>query len=270
MSAEFTHLVLTRFNTAVAYGYTSSWMGLDTAWLKARLRLFEQFCLPSMLGQHGAQFRWIVFLDAASPDWLREKIHSYGSVMTPLYIDGPATNEALASSVGNAGLITAPYLVTTRLDNDDAIGRHHLASVQQAFRGQDREFVAFPFGLQWFRGHLYDTCWPANPFLSLVERVREGNRFTTVFCVSHDKVRNSGKVKHLIRSPQWLQVIHSSNILNGLRGRPRVKSRSHSNFDVLWPEEAAGDSLLKRIGFSTSAYGGRANRLVQKTIALLT
>ena len=71
MSHEFTHLVLTRFNTAV--GYAPSAKRLDSAWLRTRLAMFERYCLPSMAAQRGAAFQWIVFCDAKSPEWFREQ-----------------------------------------------------------------------------------------------------------------------------------------------------------------------------------------------------
>jgi hypothetical protein len=267
MPAEFSHLVLTRFNIAI--GCASSELRLDSAWLRGRVSLFERFCLPSIAGQQGARFRWLVFVDEESPGWFKDKIASYRSLVTPLYIEGPATDTVLARRVAESGLVSSRYLITTRLDNDDALSRNHLATVQRAFRHQDREFLAFPFGLQWFRGHLYNVCWPTNPFLSLIEKVQEGNRFTTAFCVPHDRVREVESVRLLLRSPQWLQVLHSSNIFNSLRGMPRLVSRSHANFNVSWSGGDTDDSLMARLAFSASAYGGRANRLAQKAMGRL-
>jgi len=40
-----------------------------------------------------------------------------------------------------AEYVTQDYLITTRIDNDDAIGIHHLAHVQERFDCQERTFV---------------------------------------------------------------------------------------------------------------------------------
>ena len=140
------------------------------------------------------------------------------------------------------GVVASPYLITTRLDNDDALSNDHMASVQRAFQDQSREFISFPFGLQSLRGHLYNVYWTANPFLSLIERVGNDGRFTTVFCVAHDRVRDQGKVRGIVDAPQWLQVLHGSNLHNALRGWPRLNSRTHSRFSVIWPKEEIRDS----------------------------
>ncbi len=255
---KFTHLVLTRFNTAV--GYAPSAKRLSSEWLWSRLRFFEQYCLPSMAAQRGARFQWIVFCDMQSPDWFRERMASFEPLVTPLYVDGWLTDDRIAGILAEANLVETPYLITTRVDNDDALACEHLALVQGAFREQEREFLEFPVGIQSFRGHLYTVFWPSNPFLSLVEKVGAGGRFTTVCCVRHDQVQNAGKICRLVRTPQWLQLLHGDNLGNTLRGWPRWKSRTHPDFDVRWPVPEAQDSLPQRLLFAAAAYGDRARR----------
>lgn len=267
MSRDFTHLLLTRFNTAIAFA--PSPMRLDTEWLTSRLALFEQYCLSSVKAQQNASFRWLVFFDAASPAWFRERIRSLATIFTPVYIEGGATDEVIAASVAATGLVSTPYLITTRLDNDDAIGKNHLALVQKAFCQQKRQFVAFPFGLQSYRGHLYNMYWPSNPFLSLIEAVSPERRFTTVFCVPHNLVRQAGAVRSIVRTPQWLQVVHGANVVNVLGGWPRLKSQSHPDFDVVWPDATGGDSLPARALFSARAFYKRASKLGKRPLRRL-
>ncbi len=262
MPERFTHLVLTRFNTAV--GYAPSSRRLESGWLRSRLELFEQYCLPSMAAQREARFRWIVFCDMHSPDWFREKMASFQPLVTPFYVDGWLTDERIGSSIAEAKLVQTPYLITTRLDNDDALASGHLTAVQGAFREQEREFVEFPVGIQSFRGHLYTVFWLSNPFLSLIERVGQGNQFTTVCCVRHDQVRSAGKIRSLVRTPQWLQLLHEDNLGNTLRGWPRLKSHTHPDFEVLWPLTKASDSLSQRVMFASAAYRGRATRWLSR------
>lgn len=254
MSQRFTHLVLTRFNTAV--GYAPSARRLDSGWLRTRLAFFERYCLPSMAAQRDAIFQWIVFCDAKSPEWFREKMASFEPLLKPMYIDGWLTDERIAQ--GLADMVSTPYLITTRLDNDDALASGHLAIVQSEFRGQEREFIEFPVGIQSFRGHLYNVYWHSNPFLSLIESVQTSKRFTTVCCVRHDWVRSAGKIRTLVRSPQWLQLIHGENIGNSLRGWPRVRSRQAPEFEVFWPTDDPHDSLSRRLMYTAAAYAERA------------
>ncbi len=262
-SQEFTHLILTRFNTAV--GFAPSAKGLDEDWLEARLLLFERYCLPSVALQRGATFSWLVFCDAASPPWFKEKMSSYGALVSPLYIDGPATDEVIARSVAATGLVSSPYLITTRLDNDDAIGKDHLRLIQLEYKRQDREFLLFPFGLQFYRGQLYNTYWKSNPFLSLVERVQGDGSFTTVMCVEHNRVRTAGKVRSITSAPQWLQVIHGSNLLNTLRGWPRISGRAPSAFSIPLPQQESG-TLVTQLRYSIAAFAARVRKFVEKVV----
>jgi hypothetical protein len=264
---NFTHLVLTRFNTAV--GYAPIAKGLETDWLTARLELFERYCLPSVSAQQDADFRWLIFFDAASPAWFKKKVSGFEPLVTPIYVEGEASDEVLRRHILQTGLVTSSHLLTTRLDNDDAIAKDHLGRVQRAFRGQDREFIRFPYGLQSFRGDLYQVYWPANPFLSLVEKVENGNRFTTVMCVRHDRVSDAGAIKQIQCSSQWLQTLHDSNLGNVLRGWPRFRSRSHPNFVVDWPEATSGDPIAARLKLSARGYGAWAKRAAGKVGVLL-
>jgi Putative rhamnosyl transferase len=263
MTSAFTHLLLTRFNTAIDFAQSAK--RLETDWLRARLALFERYCLPSVAGQRGAKFRWLVFFDAASPEWFKAQISNFAPLLKPIYVDGPASDGVIARQVIESGLVTSPYLVTTRLDNDDALARDHLATVQQSFCYQDREFVTFPLGLQLFHRHLYAVYWAANPFLSLIEKVGEDNHITTVFCVAHDRVEGDNKLRKVLRSHQWLQVLHDSNCANRLRGWPLLHSESHPSFPIEWPSNTEPDSLASRLGFSVKHSVGRATNLISKT-----
>jgi Putative rhamnosyl transferase len=263
---NFTHLLLTRFNTAM--GYAPSSKRLEADWLTHRLALFEQYCLPSVSGQQDVDFHWLVFFDAATPAWFRAKISASAPLVRPIYVEGPASDEILRRFVIETGLVSSPYLITTRLDNDDAIAKDHLRLVQDAFCGQAREFITFPSGLQLFRDHLYQVNWPSNPFLSLIEAVEDEQSITTVFCIAHDHLHEASCVKQVRSSPQWLQVLHSENLGNELRGGwPMRSSRSDPGFNVRWPDTAKDDSYTRRLGFSAQAYGKRAVKVMRNTIA---
>ena len=80
-SADVDHVLLTRFNLPSA-GAESIVRAKD-GWLRARIELFRRFCLPSVLRQTRQDFKWIIYLDPQSPDWLV-------SVMDDLTAAGPS------------------------------------------------------------------------------------------------------------------------------------------------------------------------------------
>jgi hypothetical protein len=265
MPEAFTHFLLTRFNASMALA--ASTRRLDSGWLNARLALFEQYCFPSVAAQTCTNFHWLVFFDAASPSWFKQRVSLYSPLVQPVYIDGVLTDELIACKVRDTNLLSSPYLISTRLDNDDAISKNHIALVQSAFSRQHRQFLTFPLGLQSFHGHLYKVYWPSNPFLSLIEKVGHNGQLSTVCCVRHDLVSHSNSLRRLWSSCQWLQTLHSSNVCNTLRGWPRLKSRSHPHFDVLWPEALPNDSLPSRIRFSANSYLARASNFLARATA---
>jgi hypothetical protein len=263
---EFTHLVLTKFNVDTTYA--PSGRGIDPKWLEDRLSLFLQYCYPSVTSNESVQFRWMVFCNALSPDWFKRKMGDLSRLVTPIYVRGAATDEVLRRKVMEANIVRTRYLITTRIDNDDAISRKHLSLVQQAFRNQEREFITFPVGLQLFRGHLYTVCYTCNPFLSLIERVSKNGEFTTVFCTPHPDVRTAGPVKRIWKASQWLQVLHSTNVGNSLCGWPRLRSRYSPEFTLSWPEEPCRDTFAQRIRYSAARPLGRISKLMAKAPGL--
>jgi len=265
---EMTHILLTRFNTAIDYAPSSK--GIDGTWLRERISLFEQYCLPSVNSQSNNCFSWLVFCDARSPAWFRTAIAAYGPILKAVYMEGPATDEAIARAVQETGLVQTPYLVTTRLDNDDAIGSDYVALIQKAFQRQERQFLLFPFGLQSFRSHLYNVYWRSNPFLTLVEKVKSDGSFTTVLCVPHDKVRSTGLVREIYAAPQWLQVLHGGNLLNSLRGWPRLSRKTPDQFPLNWPADVQHEALLSRFRAAGQALFARGRKLAGKLKARTT
>jgi hypothetical protein len=261
---EFTHLVLTKFN--VDTPYAPSGRGIEPTWLKSRLELFLRYCYPSVTRQEGVEFRWLIFCNALSPTWFRKEMAQLSDVVVPVFVEGLASDEVIKQKVIEAGVVNTPYLITTRIDNDDAISRRHLWHVQRVFRQQDREFITFPFGLQLFRGHIYSVYYPFNPFLSLIERVTDDGRVTTVLCVQHTKVCTAGRVRTLWKPAQWLQVLHSQNVENSFSGWPRLRSRTQSEFDLSWPDSSLTDNFFQRVKLSMARPIGRISRVVSRTV----
>ena len=113
--------------------------GSRTGW-----NCFCDIAIPSVTRQESVEFRWLVFCNALSPVWFKREIAQLNDVCIPVFVEGLATDSVLRQKVMEAGVIRTPYLITTRIDNDDAISRRHLWHVQRAFRRQERQFILFP------------------------------------------------------------------------------------------------------------------------------
>ena len=60
MNALFDHFVLTRFAEDV---FKQSRKIKVEEWLNNRIKLFEKFCLPSIMNQTNKNFKWLLFID---------------------------------------------------------------------------------------------------------------------------------------------------------------------------------------------------------------
>ncbi|HET6953716.1 MAG TPA: glycosyltransferase [Acidimicrobiales bacterium] len=218
-----THLVLTRFNVRWIIGPH------DTDWLAHRFDLFDRYCFPSVHGQTSHDFRWLVFFDEDTPEPFRSRIADYARwpVFTPVFIGRPSS-EVYDGAIA-AHLDGADHLITTRLDNDDAIGRDFVARVRTAARPGPREFLNLPVGYVWHKGRLYRHEHPSNAFISLAEPAAG---FRSVWGNQHEDAARIAPVRQVSGGPSWLQVIHEHNVSNRVRGRRYPVSRLRDEFAI--------------------------------------
>jgi hypothetical protein len=215
-----THLLLTRFNVPHPR-YARDKRGLPTRtpeWLEHRFALFERFALPSVRGQFGAEFEWLVFLDAETPEPYRARIarHAATGAFRALFA---SHLDELPDLVRAEVPPATESLVTSRLDNDDALARETLAAVRRECRGQALEFINPTTGYILSHGGVSRARLPRNPFLSLIERSGD-RRWRTVWGISHDRAAELGPVRDLEQRPYWLQVVHERNLVNAWGDRP--------------------------------------------------
>jgi hypothetical protein len=231
----FNHFVLTRFNVRMEmYPHVAS-----DAWLRDRLELFRRYCLPCIQQQTTKNFRWVLFFDAGSPNWFRETIAELESAqVVAIWVDGFFDADSVRAAL--RPLVSSSHVITTRLDNDDAVAFDFVERIQDEFREQSLEFVNLVDGTQFANHKVYLRPYTRNPFISLIEQVSE-EPLKTVFVSRHFAVESVGHVHNVKTShPMWLQVIHDDNTLNelvGLRARAsRVTPYFACQLDVPVPE----------------------------------
>ena len=216
---EFSHFIVTRFNIR---GGSVGWRSYksnksivyssppDLDWLAHRFDLFERFCFPSVSSQTNLDFKWLVFFDVDTPPAFKEKVGSYAEWdrFIPCYVGDSIDKQGIIRRHMSRG---ARFVITTRLDTDDALGAGFVETVQSAFSGQHFEFINLTHGyvLDLNKDRLYGHKHPSNPFLSLIESVDE---FKTVYCGDHGELLSTGQVKQLDTRPLWLLVVHGGNV----------------------------------------------------------
>ena len=161
---RFQHFLLTRFNLGL-YPADMNQAYCDKSgqapardpdkWMDDRLELFDKYCVPSVMNQSNKNFTWLVVFDPKTPSKYRERIERYrdDGVLVPLYAESRCRDEARVVAGRFRGKLLrflhfeaalpaardyitqklnpdADYVITTRLDNDDAIHSDFVRRVQ--------------------------------------------------------------------------------------------------------------------------------------------
>ncbi|MDD9947128.1 MAG: glycosyltransferase [Myxococcales bacterium] len=231
---SFQHLLITRFN--LPYGRDER--NLDDAWLAHRFDLFERFCAPSLQAQTQQNFRALLLLDDRTPERYRRRLERLQAAcrLLPCYLssgDRGVVQRAIEQVVSG----DVSHVISTTLDNDDALARDFVARVQAEFRGQDFEFLNYPSGyrLRLPGCRLHSCQLESNPFLTLFE-ARQGAR-TIYAYLPHSTLARRHPIRDAGCEPMWLQVVHDKNLAaTTVAGRPRVPlARLADRFSVYLP-----------------------------------
>lgn len=210
------HAVLTRFN--LPSSGAESVIRADQRWLRQRVELFERYCLPSVEGQTAKGFGWLVYFDPDSPGWLLDRIAQWSSATTVLHplfrpsVTRPELLADLASTIGQHH----DLLATTNLDNDDAIATDFIERLQAAPRTPERRALFLAEGIIRRDRRVYARRDPDNAFCT-VREPWEGA--ATCWSEWHNLLSATMPTHVIDGPPAWLQVVHTSNVSNRVRGR---------------------------------------------------
>ena len=221
---EYAHFIITRFNVNIEP--TDFPPRLGVAWLSLRFDIFQRFCFPSVRAQTCQDFTWLVLFDEQTPDRFRRIIDAYGAQpnFVPLFCGSYDTVLPTAKTKMRELAPDAPWLLTTRLDNDDGLARNFVRCLRGVADGlapeqlapSDTLFINFPNGLQYHEGAVYDFSDATNAFVSLMERPEDPH---TVFWVDHPSIEGVAPVIQAETRPLWLQHVHGTNVYNHVRGQ---------------------------------------------------
>ena len=215
------HFIYTRFNLQSENWKTAKDGSpiLTDEWLEERFVLFEKYCFPAVINQSNKRFYWLIFFEVNTPDNYRERIEKITSKhdnITPLYIPGMRSlKNAFSHFISEKLDEEDEFIITTRLDNDDAIHRDFVATIQSLAVKKHDTVIDLRKGYQMdlsngrYEYRNYENSF--NPFISLVESV---DTFNTVASKLHNEWENSDSIIIHKSSPMWIEVIHKRNKLN--------------------------------------------------------
>jgi len=221
----FKHFLITRFNLRQPDWKASknNKSVLTDAWHKNRFELFIDFCFNSVASQTNKNFEWLVFFDTTTPEKYKKIIVELETKMdnfTPIFVDG--MDQFLPGIINHVASCNTPYLITSRLDNDDCIGKLYIENIQKQFYNQNFTAIDFVDGytIQTHPsvkvGKRFDQY---NPFISLIEKNENPK---TVWSIRHSHWKREKHVIQIRNSRVWCSIIHDENKVNEFLGYGHV------------------------------------------------
>lgn len=239
------HFLITRFNIATNWTLDKADRPTQTPqWLEHRFRLFEEYCLPSVMAQTCTDFKWLCLFDADTPLEYIERIEGYGRKcknFIPCFLSETEAKDFIPSLRGiirSLLPVDADTVITSRLDNDDAIHRDMMRLVRKYAESVDGDrIMSFLYGYQYILrlNLLVRVKYRNNHYLS---RMEPADSFQTVMDFAHTRASRSGNVDILGegKQPFWIEVVHDSNVVNTLitssSSRPVLKRADLSAFGI--------------------------------------
>jgi hypothetical protein len=230
---KISQFLLTRFNSPVKYAPKD--LGINQAWLSHRFSLFENFCLPSVSSQDSKNFHWILLIDERTPNqWvirLNDGLAKLSSKNTILPV-AQFSEASIISEIKKNVVDDKAFILSTRLDNDDAIADNFLSNILKVCQNllPDQSYIInFSNGCKVHTSGIYKHKPQAlNPFLSVFSSIQN---LKTSLHKPHNKMDAAGTViridvsKSSLNSIMWMQVIHNKNISNRLRKESKLVAK---------------------------------------------
>lgn len=238
MKGKFTHYLATRFNVPVK-NWDKDKAGqqvLDDAWMKSRLSLFTTYCAPTIARQSVLDFKWLVYCDTnTSVENLAIIQQAIESIPGATIRKATDFEMVLADFRHLLAADPSPFIITSRLDNDDGLGPDFIRDVQAAFVPADKMIINFT------KGVLYDLqkhvltevrSSPYNHYGSLIEEKHTDRPYLTVFGYPHGQPPEGSGVINLHNRFAWLKIIHQRNMVSRTNGWPLHRHQVIRHFDL--------------------------------------
>ncbi len=256
----FKHFLITRFNLKSQH---KSWVTdknqtavLNDEWMDHRIKLFREFCFPSVQKQTNKNFTWLIYLDYSTPEkYLNDLNKLFDSYPGPYKLClSKSYDEFLAgycNDVIELNRNLKDYIITTRFDNDDVAHKDFIGKIQYEFNFQS--FTAINFvKIYTFdslnKDKLFIDYLFSNHFISLIEKVHQGK---IKGCYSKsDKQWNAGNdIIHIRKGTYCMELVHDKNLINDYHGFPVLSKTDLSGFQL---QVVVKPNILDRNNFNFS------------------
>ncbi len=236
----FKHFIITQFNLRKfpsGVEDEADWVN----WTQDRIKLFNNYCLPSFLNQSNKNFTWLIYFDSKTPDefnYLFEKLRDIDFVKL-CFVDG--YDQFAVKYLEDIKKLSfgTEWIITTRCDNDDALQKDAVNTIQNYFIQNDEFLISLASGytLNIVDNTLSHYFYPMSPFISLIESTKK-KVLKGIFYNDHTQwdelrlrittelLKKNKKSVFVLEKPYWLQIIHGKNLSNNFkRGFPVIKTK---------------------------------------------
>ncbi len=236
----FTHFLITRFNIKNAKPHWQQTRTgnkvLTNEWLAHRFEIFNSYCLPSILNQSNKKFKWLIYFDIDTPESYKNRVAALAQkhpFIKPIYVNEyQSFLKGISDDVLSNLDSDSSHIITTRLDNDDALHSDAIEKIQSLFQNQEMAVYNFTKGYclqtQPFT-MLTKYDYPKGPFLSMIEKVPSDKKVRTILTSKHGSLDHIQQIKE---KRYWLQIIHDQNLSNETLGKPTKDTTVLDNFGL--------------------------------------
>lgn len=209
----YNHFLITRFNIKVSglgpEGLDS--LSVDEHWFEKRMKLFEMHCSPSVLAQTNVNFTWLIYVDPATNlsrfTFLKDSPIAFELIFV---VDFPAMKEDIISRIRAA---SSPYVITSRMDNDDVISSMYIETIHDAFQPKDKLIINLNSGFDYHSRLQMLTKWNKrfrNGFMSLIE-ASNASTIYSVYGFPHWRPPAEATIHNCEGPPYWIYWRHEVN-----------------------------------------------------------
>ncbi len=226
MNALFKHFLITRYNVPLE-GWELDKSGIytrDDAWMEHRFQLFKKYCVPTILAQSEDDFTWLIYCDRNTSQVYLDNMNSLiKSIPNAMIRLTGGYHECLSDIDGLLSKAETPFVITSRLDNDDGLGIHYIRIIQQNFIAQNGVI------LNLLNGHGYNVIRHVttemynirnNHFSSLIERNNSAGGHISIRGFQHDNPPADFVIRNLPEKNAWLKIFHERNLKSSPFGYP--------------------------------------------------
>jgi hypothetical protein len=199
MSRETEHIIITRFN--YRFKKTDELAPLiEHNYWNARLELFQKFCLPSVMAQKNKDFSWVIIIDPELPESMEKELDDMINRENVSHIRVILYKWNFGDSLSDPSWLPIEeckhkkYLVTTRLDNDDALSldfTQRIKNLSQTIYVNGFVIVSYSRGYTWNdskSGSIYKQIQAPMIALGLTMIADTSKYPLTIYCGRHTRL----------------------------------------------------------------------------------